>query len=149
MSIAEDRIHMARAMVLAKAQTGRTGKNPAVGCVILAADGTKLSEGATGDGGIQHAEQLALSTLAPGAAKGGTAYVTLEPCRMRSAGGSSCSERLLEAEITRLVCAIADAHPNGAGGFEYLQNAGVSLDLGLMREEANAIYADFFASSQP
>lgn len=138
--------HMARAIALAEAQTGRTGKNPAVGCVLISSEGALLSEAATGDGGTAHAEQLALKALAPGQAQGATAYVTLEPCRERSAGGLSCSERLLEAGIARVVCAVADVHPNGAGGFARLTKAGVMVDIGLMADRASALYADFFGS---
>ncbi|MEO1404896.1 MAG: riboflavin biosynthesis protein RibD [Pseudomonadota bacterium] len=141
-----DLLHMQRAMTLAHSQVGRTGKNPAVGCVITNAQGVKISEGATGDGGADHAEAMALSTLADGAAKGGTAYVTLEPCRERSAGGASCSERLVAAGIARIVCSAADPHPKGAGGFDRLQEAGITVDIGLMEAEAADLYSEFFAS---
>ena len=136
---------MANAIDLAKAQTGKTGKNPAVGCVIVGTNGKQISDGVTSVGGTKHAEQLALAKLPKGAAAGGTAYVTLEPCRERSAGGTSCSALLLDAGIGRVVCAIADAHPNGAGGFVRLFNAGVMVEIGLMKDEAQALYADFFA----
>lgn len=135
--------HMKRALQLACAQIGRTGKNPAVGCVIVDLDGKVVSEAATGDGGQVHAEELALRAL-DGVTMGSTAYVTLEPCRQRSAGGRSCSERLIEAGIARVVCAIADPHPNGAGGFERLRTAGVQVDLGCMRDEAEVLYREFF-----
>lgn len=141
---AEDHEAMARAFELARAQIGRTGKNPSVGCVIVSADGTKLSEGATGDGGSAHAEALALGALPEGAAKGATVYVTLEPCFERSAGGVSCSERLLLADIAQVVCAIADEHPNGAGGLDRLRAAGVTVETGLMARDAELLYQDFF-----
>lgn len=140
-----DQQAMTRAFDLAKAQAGRTGSNPAVGCVIVSADGVRLSEGATGDGGRAHAEALALGGIEQGGAKGATAYVTLEPCRERSAGGLACSELLLKAGIVRLVCAIADKHPNGAGGIDRLREAGIAVDIGLMAEDAEALYADFFS----
>ena len=142
----EDHAAMLRAFKLARAQHGRTGKNPSVGCVILSADGTKLSEAATGDGGSAHAEELALGGLSEGAAKGATVYVTLEPCFARSAGGASCSERLLAAGIVRVVCALADEHPNGAGGFDRLRAAGVTVETGLMVREAELLYQGFFNS---
>lgn len=145
MTLAADYQFMANAMDLAKAQTGKTGKNPAVGCVLVDADGVFLADGVTSVGGTGHAEQSALAKLPAGAAQGGTAYVTLEPCRERSAGGESCSSLLLAAGITRLVCAIADAHPNGAGGFARLLSAGVTVEIGLMKDEAKALYADFFS----
>jgi len=103
-SLAADYQFMANAMDLAKAQTGKTGKNPAVGCVLVGGDGTFLSDGVTGTGGSEHAEQRALAKLAKGAAEGATAYVTLEPCRERSACGSSCSERLERGLPLRSVC---------------------------------------------
>lgn len=135
---------MARALDLAKQQAGQTGKNPAVGCVIVSAEGELLAEGVTSDGGTRHAEQVALDTLEAGVTQTGTIYVTLEPCRQRSMGGLSCSERLLEAGIGRVVCAISDRHPNGAGGLSRLVNAGVIVEIGLMSEEAASLYNDFF-----
>ncbi|MEM9226109.1 MAG: riboflavin biosynthesis protein RibD, partial [Pseudomonadota bacterium] len=127
-------------------QSGRTGDNPAVGCVILDAGGTIIAEAATGDGGRPHAEELALSRLSEGGAAGGTAYVTLEPCRERSTPVASCSERLLAAGLGRVVIATTDRHPQGDGGLARLKAAGVRIDLGLMQAEADALYADFFAA---
>lgn len=134
---------MGRALALARAQKGRTGSNPAVGCVVLNAQGHMIAEAATGDGGRPHAEQLALDHLAEGAALNGTVYVTLEPCRERSTGEASCSERLLAAGIARVVCAARDAHPKGAGGFRRLQEAGVPLFIGLKRDASRKINPDF------
>ena len=140
--------HMTRALSLARLQSGRTGENPAVGCVILGADGKKLSEAATGDGGRPHAEELALSTLAPEDAKGGTAYVTLEPCRERSNASLSCSERLIAAGLARVVVSTTDPHPRGAGGADRLHANGIAVEIGLMQDTADRLYADFFASAQ-
>ena len=142
-------LHMRRALELAAFQAGRTGKNPSVGCVILDRDGQRLSEAATGDGGRPHAEQLALTRIPVGAAVGGTAYVTLEPCRQRSTQESSCSQRLVEAGLARVVIATRDPHPLGNGGLERLREAGIQLDLGILRAEANTFYAEFFASVVP
>ena len=143
MSAEADLQHMTRAFELAHAQHGRTGENPAVGCVLVDADGRVVSEAATGDGGRPHAEETALKGL-DGAA-GGTAYVTLEPCRERSHGGAACSSRLIEAGIKRVVCAIADAHPKGAGGFDRLREAGITVEAGLMEDVAAKLYTEFFA----
>lgn len=136
---------MRRALEIAKLQAGRTAPNPSVGCVILDRDGLKVSEAATGDGGRPHAEQLALIDLPVGAAAGGTAYVTLEPCRERSTGEASCSQRLLEVGIARVVIASLDPHPLGSGGIARLQEAGIQVDLGVLKSEADDFYADFFA----
>lgn len=140
------RQHMRRALELAQMQQNRTGKNPSVGCVILDRDMRRLSEAATGDGGRPHAEQLALMRVPVGAAAGGTAYVTLEPCRERSTDEASCSQRLIDAGIATVVIATQDPHPQGAGGADRLKAAGIQIQMGLMKDEADALYRDFFAS---
>nr|WP_083332722.1 bifunctional diaminohydroxyphosphoribosylaminopyrimidine deaminase/5-amino-6-(5-phosphoribosylamino)uracil reductase RibD [Hyphomonas sp. Mor2] len=140
------RKHMRRALELAQMQHTRTGKNPSVGCVILDRDARRLSEAATGDGGRPHAEQLALSRLPIGAAAGGTAYVTLEPCRERSTDEASCSQRLIDAGIAKVVIATRDPHPQGDGGIDRLAAAGIQVQVGLMQDETDALYRDFFAT---
>ena len=147
MSREADLVFMRRAFELARAQHGRTGRNPAVGCVIVSNKGRILSEAATGDGGGPHAEETALKAL-DGRADGATAYVTLEPCRQRSTNCPACSTLLVQAGIARIVCAIADAHPNGAGGFKRLEAAGMEVETGLMATEAAALYAAFFKASR-
>ncbi|MEL7040477.1 MAG: bifunctional diaminohydroxyphosphoribosylaminopyrimidine deaminase/5-amino-6-(5-phosphoribosylamino)uracil reductase RibD [Pseudomonadota bacterium] len=137
--------YMKRALDLAQQQAGRTAQNPSVGCVILDREGRKISEAATGDGGRPHAEQLALADLPAGSAAGGTVYVTLEPCRERSTGEDSCSTQLLSAGIAKVIIATRDPHPLGQGGIDRLRDAGVQVELGLLRDEADALYADFFA----
>jgi diaminohydroxyphosphoribosylaminopyrimidine deaminase/5-amino-6-(5-phosphoribosylamino)uracil reductase len=140
------RQHMSRALDLARMQQGRTGKNPSVGCVILDRDMRILSEAATGDGGRPHAEQLALKRVPVGAAAGGTAYVTLEPCRERSTDEASCSQRLIDAGVAKVVIATHDPHPQGTGGVDRLKRAGIQIQIGLMKDEADLLYQDFFAS---
>src|SRR3954467_4310994 len=98
---------MRRAIDLARVNLGRTGSNPSVGCVIVR-DGAVVGEGATGEGGRPHAEEVALDR-AGAAARGATAYVTLEPCGQRSSGAASCGERLAGAGVARVVIACADA----------------------------------------
>lgn len=142
-------LHMRRALDLARLQNGRTAPNPSVGCVILDRDGVKISEAATGDGGRPHAEELALSDLPIGSAVGGTAYVTLEPCRERSSGEPSCSRRLLDAGIARVYAATRDPHPLGSGGMTRLREAGIQVEIGLLQDEADEIYQDFFAEHTP
>jgi len=144
--VTPDQLHMARALELARLQHGRTGVNPSVGCVIVNLDGQKISEAATGDHGRPHAEQTALARLPHGKAAGGTAYVTLEPCRERSTGEAACSARLISAGIVRVVIAALDPHPKGRGGIIRLREAGIKVETGLFAAEAEALYADFFAS---
>ncbi|MEM1035448.1 MAG: bifunctional diaminohydroxyphosphoribosylaminopyrimidine deaminase/5-amino-6-(5-phosphoribosylamino)uracil reductase RibD [Pseudomonadota bacterium] len=141
-----DQKHMTRALELARFQHGRTGKNPSVGCVIVDLDGHVISEGATGDGGRPHAEQVALSSLPRGEAAGATAYVTLEPCRQRSTCEASCSTRLIDAGVARVVIAALDPHPQGSGGLQRLREAGIAVEVDVLQDEAEALYEAFFAS---
>ena len=140
-----DRRMMGRALALAKLNQGLTAENPSVGCVILDADGHIAGDGVTGLGGRPHAEEIALDE-AGAAARGGTAYVTLEPCRERSAGGASCSAKLKEAGVRRVVCAILDPHPLADGGIASLRKAGIRVDIGIGRDTAARLYEGFFNS---
>jgi pyrimidine deaminase RibD-like protein len=135
---------MTRALDLAAAVSGNTGDNPAVGCVIVKHDEV-IAEAATGAGGRPHAEEAALAG-AGDRARGAVAYVTLEPCARRSAGGQSCAERLAAAGVTRVVVACADPHPNASGaGLALLGAAGIVVEIGLMQTEARALNAAFLA----
>ena len=134
---------MGRALALAASGYGRTGENPSVGCVICNREGVPIAEARTGDGGRPHAEEVALDKAGE-AARGGTAYVTLEPCRERTSGAPSCSERLIAAGLHRIVVAIRDEHPKGAGGLDRLASAGLAIEVGLKARAAHALYRDFF-----
>lgn len=137
-----DAAFMQRALALAAQGAGRTGPNPSVGCVI-AKDGVVVSEARTADGGRPHAEELALANAA---ARGATAYVTLEPCARRTAGGTSCADLLIQAGVARVVIAASDPHPYAAGvGVERLRAAGIAVEVGLFADEARAQNAAFFA----
>ncbi|MBL8771378.1 MAG: riboflavin biosynthesis protein RibD [Phenylobacterium sp.] len=133
---------MRRAIALAEAQVGRTGENPAVGCVIVR-DGVVVGEGVTGEGGRPHGEEVALDRAGE-RARGATVYVTLEPCAKRSAGGLSCSERLVAAGVARVAYACPDPSVFAAGdGARRLQAAGVIAHLGLLGAEAAPLYASY------
>lgn len=143
-----DEDYMRLALDLAAANVGKTGVNPSVGCVLVK-DGQIIGQGATGEGGRPHAEEVAL-LIAGEEARGATAYVTLEPCAQRSSGGVSCSELLGGARVVRVVVAVFDPHPFAAGvGISRLRGVGVEVNLGLFEEEATALNADFFASIRP
>jgi len=144
--MSDDATHMRRAIALAAARVGLTGANPAVGCVLVAG-GVVVGEGATAPGGRPHAEEQALDQAGE-AARGAVAYVTLEPCGARSGGGRSCAERLAAAGVARVVAACEDASAYASGhGAERLQAAGVSVDLGLLREEAAPLYQKYRPAS--
>jgi len=133
---------MRRAIALARANLGRTGANPSVGCVIVK-DGAVVGEGATGLGGRPHAEEIALDQAGE-AARGASAYVTLEPCAERSSGAASCSARLVGAGLARVVVAASDASVLAAGrGLARLRAADVEIELGLLAGEAAALYTEY------
>jgi len=132
-----DLAFMERAIEVAKVNVGKTAPNPCVGCVIVA-DGEVIAQAVTAPGGRPHAEEQALEATGD-RAKGATAYVTLEPCGARSSGGPSCSEWLLAAGVVRVVVACEDASPYASGqGAERLRAAGVSVEIGLLADEAAA-----------
>lgn len=137
-----DEIYMRRAIDLARAVLGATGENPSVGCVIVKG-GEVLAEAATGPGGRPHAEEQALQAAGE-RARSATAYVTLEPCGERSAGGVSCAERLAKAGVVRVLaaCVDASAYAGGRGG-ALLAAAGVTMETGLLADEAEPLYESY------
>ncbi|MCP3732666.1 bifunctional diaminohydroxyphosphoribosylaminopyrimidine deaminase/5-amino-6-(5-phosphoribosylamino)uracil reductase RibD [Sphingomonas sp. MG17] len=133
---------MAAALALAERGRGRTAPNPNVGCVIVK-DGVVAGRGWTQPGGRPHAEAMALAQ-AGGAARGATAYVTLEPCAHGSARGPDCSGALAQAGIARAVVALTDPDPRTNGkGIARLRAAGVELETGVLEAEARRSMAGF------
>lgn len=137
---------MRRALDLAAPRVGKTGENPAVGCVIVK-DRRIIGAGATGVGGRPHAEEEALAQAGANAL-GAIAYVTLEPCAQRSTGGVACADLLISAGIAWVVIATNDPHPNANGaGVERMRAAGRKVEIGMMEAEARAQNAAWFAGS--
>lgn len=135
--------YMQRALELAKMADGYTSPNPMVGCVIVAADGKIAGEGYHHKAGLAHAEVNALKE-AGAAAKGATAYVTLEPCSHYGRTGPCCVA-LAEAGIKKVIIACQDPNPLVAGkGIGYLKNAGIEVICGVCREEAEKLNEKFF-----
>ena len=140
-----DRLLMAEALALARAALGITAPNPAVGCVIASGDRI-VGRGATQPGGRPHAEVVALANAGE-AARGATAYVTLEPCAHHGRT-PPCADALIAAGVVRVVVAHAhDPDPRVQGrGIARLRAAGLQVETGLMAEEAAAILAGFVKS---
>lgn len=133
---------MRRAIALAAKNVGRTGDNPSVGCVVVKEDRV-VGEGVTGVGGRPHAEEIALDQAGEGA-RDGVAYVTLEPCAQRSAGGLSCSEKLVQSGIRRVVVACEDPSAFAGGqGAARLRAAGIDLVIGVLADEATGLYTTY------
>ncbi|WP_433255522.1 bifunctional diaminohydroxyphosphoribosylaminopyrimidine deaminase/5-amino-6-(5-phosphoribosylamino)uracil reductase RibD [Streptosporangium sp. CA-135522] len=129
-----DQAHMRRAIELAAHGRGTTSPNPIVGCVVLDASGQVAGEGFHAYAGGPHAEVVALRAAGE-RARGGTAYVTLEPCDHTGRTGP-CALALLEAGIARVVVAVNDPNPMAAGGADRLRRHGVVVETGVLAEEA-------------
>ena len=130
MSITEaEQAAMHRALALAETVRGRTSPNPAVGAVVLDAEGHLAGEGATAPAGGPHAEVAALAEAGE-QARGGTAVVTLEPCAHSGRTGP-CTAALTAAGIARVVYAVDDPNPEAAGGAQRLRDAGVEVIAGV------------------
>lgn len=125
---------MTRAVELAARGLGRTAPNPVVGCVVLDAAGAVVGEGWHSRAGGPHAEVEALAA-AGDAARGGTAVVTLEPCRHTGRTGP-CTSALLAAGVARVVVAVPDPTETAGGGADLLRRNGVEVVEGVGRAAA-------------
>ncbi|MBM6403760.1 bifunctional diaminohydroxyphosphoribosylaminopyrimidine deaminase/5-amino-6-(5-phosphoribosylamino)uracil reductase RibD [Phycicoccus sp. CSK15P-2] len=111
--------------------------NPRVGCVLTDAGGEVVGVGHHRGAGTPHAEVDALQQ-AGGAARGGTAWVTLEPCDHTGRTGP-CSVALLDAGVARVRYAVPEPWSEAAGGSARLAAAGVDVAVGPLREEAETV----------
>ena len=125
---------MRRAIALGRRGAGNVAPNPMVGC-LLVQDGVHIvGQGWHEAAGRPHAEVEAI-TCAGKAARGATAYVSLEPCNHHGRTGP-CTEALIEAGVAEVVYAMADPNPIAAGGAERLLAAGVKVRGGVCEKEA-------------
>ena len=139
-----DAAWMRRAIAAAWQAGPEVRPNPRVGCVLVR-DGVCVGEGFHARVGGPHAEVEALR-VAGDAARGATAYVTLEPCNHHGRTGP-CAEALLAAGVTRVVCACRDPHPAARGGLDRLAAAGVVVEHGLLADEARALLDVFLVNA--
>ena len=138
-----DNQYMAQALRLAELGLFSTSPNPRVGCVLLR-DGKIVGTGWHRRAGEPHAEVLALREAGE-AAKGATAYVTLEPCS-HVGRTPPCADALIAAEVARVVIAMQDPNPLVSGaGVEKLRAAGIVVECGLMEAEARALNPGFIS----
>ena len=132
---------MSHALALAARGLGRTWPNPAVGCVIVAG-GRVIGRGWTQPGGRPHAERMALDQ-AGAAARGATAYVTLEPCAHHGKT-PPCAEALVAAGLARVCTALTDPDPRVSGrGHATLRAGGITVTEGICEARARALQAGF------
>lgn len=134
---------MALALSLGQRGMGAVWPNPAVGCVIVHG-GRIVGRGWTQPSGRPHAETVALAQ-AGALAKGGTAYVTLEPCA-HTGKTPPCAQALIDANVARVVIACTDSDPRVSGqGVAMLRAAGIAVEVGLLEREARASHIGFFS----
>lgn len=120
--------------------TGRTGDNPAVGCVVVR-DGAIVARGATQPPGGAHAEVMAVREAEAGGHALGECdfFVTLEPCTFQGRT-PPCSGLLIEKRPRRIVIAIEDPHPQVSGrGIMELRRAGIEVVEGVLAEEVSVL----------
>ncbi|HKD72987.1 MAG TPA: bifunctional diaminohydroxyphosphoribosylaminopyrimidine deaminase/5-amino-6-(5-phosphoribosylamino)uracil reductase RibD [Candidatus Acidoferrum sp.] len=141
---------MEHALDLAGKGVGLASPNPTVGCVIVK-DGAILGEGFHQYDRRDHAEIVALKQAGT-RARGATLYVTLEPCNSTGRTGP-CSEAIVAAGLARVVAATEDPNPRTRGaGFERLRRAGIDVETGFLRAEAqklNEAFACWITTRRP
>ena len=138
----DDLRHMKAALTLARRGLGMVWPNPTVGCVIVR-DGHVIARGWTQQGGRPHGETEALAR-AGAAARGATAYVSLEPC-CHWGKTPPCTDALIGAGIARVLVPIEDPDPRVSGrGIARLREAGIAVETGLCAAAAAELNAGFF-----
>jgi diaminohydroxyphosphoribosylaminopyrimidine deaminase / 5-amino-6-(5-phosphoribosylamino)uracil reductase len=125
---------MRHAIALAQRGLGSTSPNPIVGCVVLDASQRVVGEGFHERAGGPHAEIVALSAAGE-RARGGTAVVTLEPCRHTGRTGP-CTQALIDAGVSRVVYAVADPGSVAGGGAQVLRTEGLDVVGGVLADDA-------------
>jgi diaminohydroxyphosphoribosylaminopyrimidine deaminase/5-amino-6-(5-phosphoribosylamino)uracil reductase len=135
-----DHAMMRRALALAEKGLFTATPNPRVGCVLTQGERI-VGEGWHEKAGAPHAEANAL-VQASAAAKGATAYVSLEPCNHHGKT-PPCADALIRAGVVRVVAAMRDPNPQSKKGGEALAAAGIRFEHGLMEEEARELNIGF------
>lgn len=142
--------YMDLALTNARTMNGQTFPNPLVGSVIVN-DNRIVGVGAHLKAGEPHAEIHALR-MAGEAARGGTIYVTLEPCSHFGRTGP-CAQAIIDAGLKRVVIAALDPNPLVAGnGVKMLKDAGIEIVTGVREEESlqmNEVFNKFITTKTP
>ncbi len=136
---------------LEQARRARPSPNPPVGAVVVGPDGQVVSKAYHEEAGAEHAEVAALAR-AGDAAKGGTIYVTLEPCN-HEGRTDPCVDAVLKAGVKRVVVGCIDPNPHVAGGgAKRLEQAGLDVEVGVAGSECRALitpWTKFITSGIP
>ena len=140
---------MRRAIELAR--SARPSPNPPVGAVVLDHDGVVVSEALHVQAGSEHAEVAALAQAGV-LARGGTLYVTLEPCN-HDGKTPPCVDAVLKSGVKRVVIGCIDPNPHvTGGGAKRLQDAGIEVEVGVLGVEARSVvtpWSKYITSNVP
>jgi diaminohydroxyphosphoribosylaminopyrimidine deaminase/5-amino-6-(5-phosphoribosylamino)uracil reductase len=117
--------------------------NPLVGALV-AGETDVAGEGFHAEYGREHAEVQALRSAGE-ACRGGTLYVTLEPCAHQGKT-PPCVDAIIESGIRRVVVACRDPNPEAEGGIEHLRAAGIDVVSGVEVAAASRQNAGFLWS---
>lgn len=133
--------YMRRCFALAELGRHTARPNPVVGCVLVK-DGKVIGEGWHERAGLPHAEANALAQAGE-AARGATAYISLEPCSHHGRT-PPCADALIAGGISKVVYGMQDPNPLVAGrGNQRLQAAGIHVEGPLLEQEARALNPGF------
>lgn len=149
MDARRDKRYMDAAIRLSRWHLARTGTNPSVATVLVNDLGNGpviVGTGVTALGGRPHAEAAALAEAGEHA-KGATAYVTLEPCAHHGRT-PPCANALVDAGVTRAVCALTDPDERVSGaGFAILEAGGIEITKDCSAHEAQTILGAYLNRS--
>lgn len=149
--MSDDKRWMNCALELAARGRGSVEPNPMVGAVVLGANGELVGEGWHRRFGEAHAEVNAFH-MAGDQARGGTLFVTLEPC-CHTGKTPPCTDAVLKSGVRRVVVAMADPFPKVAGGgIELLRRAGIEVVVGVCEAQSrklNAPYLKLLSAGRP
>lgn len=141
---------MQQALELALKGEGRTSPNPLVGAVVVK-DGKIVGCGYHRKAGGKHAEIFALNQ-AKSRAKGGSLYVTLEPC---SVFGKTppCVGKIISSGISEVFIGMADPNPLNKGkGIKILRSSGIKVKVGILRKDLiklNEVFVKYITKRLP
>ncbi|WP_216830439.1 bifunctional diaminohydroxyphosphoribosylaminopyrimidine deaminase/5-amino-6-(5-phosphoribosylamino)uracil reductase RibD [Alkalihalobacterium elongatum] len=145
-----DRQYMELAIQIARSAQGQTTPNPLVGAVVVK-EGQVVGMGAHLKAGEAHAEVHAIQMVGT-KVEGATIYVTLEPCS-HYGRTPPCADLIIQSRIKRVVIATTDPNPKVSGkGIEKLRNAGIEVEVGLLKKEAdelNEVFYHFIKTNKP
>ncbi|MBZ0186200.1 MAG: bifunctional diaminohydroxyphosphoribosylaminopyrimidine deaminase/5-amino-6-(5-phosphoribosylamino)uracil reductase RibD, partial [Candidatus Obscuribacterales bacterium] len=130
-----DAIIMQQCLALARSVEGRTAPNPMVAAIVLDENAEVVGRGCHERTGMPHAERNAL-LQAGDRARGGTIYVSLEPC-CHQGKTPPCTDALIESGVKKVVAAMEDPNPKVSGkGFSILKDNGIEVVENVLSEEA-------------